>query len=112
MNYKIVRKKETPNIWEFFENGNLLITIDEEKETSTGKGLLIIHKTFNKRPEEIDIAFEIVAKKEVRRKTIEERESLRKQFKARDMHFVDSFKIIDAMHMYFCIRKPDWFSKG
>ncbi len=111
MSYKIVRKKETPNIWEFFEDGKLLITIDEEKETSTGKGLLTIHKTFNRRPEEIDVAFEIVAKKEVRRKTIEERQFLRSQFKAKDMHFVDSFKIIDAMHMYFCMRKPNWFPR-
>ena len=60
MNCKIVRKKETPNIWEFFENEKLLITIDETKETSTGKGLLTIHKTFNRRPEEIDIAFEVI----------------------------------------------------
>lgn len=112
MSYKIVRKKETPNIWEFFENGRLLITIDEEKETSTGKGLLIIHKTFNRRSEEIDISFEIVAKKEIRQKTLEEREFLKKQFKAKNMHFVDSFKIMDALLEYFYQRNPNWFSKG
>ncbi len=112
MNYKIVRKKETPNIWEFFENGKLLITIDEEKETSTGKGLLTIHKTFNRRPEEIDISYEILAKKEVRRNTKEEREFLRAQFKSRDMHFVDAIKIRDALLEYFCQRNPSWFSKG
>jgi len=111
MNYKIVRKKETPNIWEFFENGKLLITIDEEKETSTSKGILTIHKTFNRRLEEIDIAFEVIAKKEKRTTTKEEREFLRAQFRARDMHFVDTIKIRDALLEYFYQRNPNWFSK-
>ena len=109
MSYKIVRKKESPNIWKFFENGKLLITIDEERTTPTGNGLLTIHKTFNRRSEEIDIASEIICKKERRKKNKDEWTFLAKQLEK--LHFVDDFKIQEFLHQYFCLRDPNWFSE-
>ena len=70
MNYKIVRKKETPNIWEFWKDGKLYITIDETKETSTGSGLLTMYINFNKHPIEIDVASAIKAISEKRKSII------------------------------------------
>lgn len=100
MNYKIVRKKETPNIWEFWKDGKLYITIDETKETSTGNGLLTMHINFNKHPIEIDVASAITAISEKRNETKDELAYYGKQMKEKSVHIADDAKIMFAILDY------------
>lgn len=104
MNYKIVRKKETPNIWEFWKDGKLYITIDETRETLTGNGLLTMHINFNKHPIEIDVASDVrignEKDKEKRKKTKEEDNYFLQQNKDKNIHISDSSKIMFALMDY------------
>lgn len=100
MNYKIVRKKETPNVWEFWKDGKLYITIDETKETSTGNGLLTMHINFNKYPIEIDVASAIKAISEKRNETKDELAYYSQQIKEKNIHIADDAKIMFAVLDY------------
>ena len=103
--FKVQRNKKTPNIVEFYhkeykEGKEPEITLDETD------GTLTLYKTFKRVPIEINVMFQVIAKKEKKKRTKENIYLLKAQLSEKCTDFGDEGRIVSSFSDY------RWFESG